>query len=389
MADKQTQLAHLGRHPRHHKGAVNTPVVRTSTILFDDYASYLASETGKATGVTYGRHGTDTRHHLETTLATLDGMEKAFLLPSGVSAITFALSAFVQPGDHILMVDSVYGPTRLYCDRELKRLGVEVTYYDPLIGAGIEDLFRETTRLVFTESPGSVTFEVQDIPAIAKVAHRNNALVLEDNTWATPLAPTPAGLGVDVIIHSLTKYACGHSDVLMGGVTASGAAAKTLEKHYKLMGHAVSPDDCYFISRGLRTLAVRVKEQEQTALRLAEWFAARPETLRVLHPAFASCPGHEFWKRDIGQSCGLFAAVIKPYSEDSLANMLDNMKYFAMGYSWGGYESLLIPLNPAPFRTATRWPEDGVLLRVHAGLEAPQDLIEDLEAGFERLNAGA
>lgn len=389
MADKRTQLAHLGRQKGSHKGAVNTPVVRTSTILFDDYASYMAAEGGEAKTLTYGRHGTDTRHDLEATIATLDGMEKAFLTPSGVSAITFAISAFVQPGDHILMVDSVYGPTRLYCDRELKRLGVDVTYYDPMIGAGIEDLFCATTRVVFTESPGSVTFEVQDIPAIAKVAHRNNAIVLEDNTWATPLAPTPAGLGVDVIIHSLTKYACGHSDVLMGGVTASGAAAKTLTKHYKIMGHSVSPDDCYLIARGLRTLAVRVKEQEQTGLKLAQWFAERPETLRVLHPAFESCPGHEFWKRDIGMSCGLFAAVIKPHSQGVIANMMDGLKYFAMGYSWGGYESLLIPLNPKLFRTATDWPEDGVLLRVHAGLEAAEDLIADLEAGFERLNAGA
>lgn len=396
MTNKITQLVHLGRNPQVHAGAVNTPVVRTSTILFEDYETYLATETGesktyldtkKGKQLTYGRHGTATRHDLEATLAALDGMERAFLCPSGLGAITFAISVFVKPGDHVLIADTVYGPTRVYCNHELKRLGVDVTFYDPMIGAGIDDLFRENTRLVYVESPGSITFEVQDVPAIAKAAHRNNAIVLADNTWATPLAPTPAGLGVDVIIHSLTKYVCGHSDVLMGAATASGNHAKTLEKHYKVIGFSVSPDDCYLISRGLRTLAVRVKQQEKTALQLAEWFAARPETQRVLHPAFKSCPGHEFWKRDIGMSSGLFAAIIKPYSQEELSSMLDNMQLFAMGFSWGGYESLLIPLNPTNARTATKWADDNVLLRVHAGLESVEDLIDDLEAGFARLNA--
>lgn len=387
MADKKTRLVHLGRHPHAHHGAVNTPIVRTSTILFADYADYRAAGTGESKRTAYGRHGTETRHELETALATLDGMERTFLCPSGLAAITFAISAFVRPGDHVLVADSVYGPTRAYCDQELKRLGIDTTYYDPAIGGGIGDLFRENTKLVYVESPGSVTFEVQDIPAIADAAHRNHAVVLADNTWSTPLAPTPAGLGVDVIIHSLTKYASGHSDVLMGAVSASGSHAKTLDRHYRTVGHSVSPDDCYLIARGLRTLAVRVKEQERNGLRLAEWFAGRPETRQVLHPAMESCPGHEFWKRDIGMSCGLFSAVINPYPEESLANMLDNMHYFAMGFSWGGYESLLIPLDPAPYRTATKWREDGLLLRVHAGLEDVDDLIADLEEGFARLNA--
>lgn len=387
MTDKKTQLTHLGRTPHAHEGTVNTPIARTSTILFPTVAEFWAAEAGTSDAIIYGRHGTSTRHHLAATIAKLDGMEKAFLCPSGVSAITFAMSAFLQPGDHVLMVDSVYGPTRLYCDRELKRLGIETTYYDPSIGSGISDLFRETTKVVFVESPGSVTFEVQDIPALAEVAHRNNAVVLADNTWATPLAPTPTGLGVDVIIHSLTKYACGHSDVIMGGVTASGKHAKLLEKHYKLLGLAVSPDDCYAVARGLRTLSVRVKEQEKSALKLAEWLASRPEVKRVLHPAMESCPGHAFWKRDIGMSCGLFAVVIKPCSKEALAAMLDNMRLFAMGFSWGGYESLMIPCDPSHFRTATKWQEDGVLLRIHAGLEDVDDLIEDLSDGFDRLNA--
>ena len=387
--DKRTQLVHLGRTPDNHKGAVNTPVIRTSTILFDSYSEYLAAGTGESKRTSYGRHGTDTRHDLETTLAALDGMEKAFICPSGVSAIVLAIGAFLKTGDHLLMVDTVYGPTRMYCDVELKRMGIETTYYSPEMGANIEDLFRETTRMVFVESPGSITFEVQDVPAIAEVAHRNNAIVLADNTWATPLAPTPAGLGVDVIIHSLTKYVCGHSDVLMGCVSASGNHAKKISTHYKIMGYSVSADDCYLVSRGLRTLHVRVKEQEKNALKLAQWFASRPESLRVLHPAFESCQGHEFWKRDIGMSCGLFAVIIKPYSQAALANMFNSMRLFAMCFSWGGYESLLITLDPSISRTALPWKEEGVVLRVHAGLESADDLIADLEAGFARLNAGA
>lgn len=397
MTSKATQLVHLGRHPEQHRGAVNTPVIRTSTILFEDYETYLSAETGESKTyltakdnrkkLVYGRHGTDTRHDLEATLAALDGMERTFLCPSGLGAITFAISAFVKPGDHVLVADTVYGPTRVYCANELKRLGVEVTFYDPTIGAGIENLFRASTKIIYVESPGSITFEVQDIPAIAEVAHRNGIVVLSDNTWATPLAPTPAGLGVDVIIHSLTKYASGHSDVLMGAVSAKGVLASRLEKHYKLLGLSVSPDDCYLVSRGLRTLEVRVRQQEKNGLKLAEWFAARPETRRVLHPALPTCPGHEFWKRDIGMSCGLFAAVIRPYSEAALAYMLDHMRFFAMGFSWGGYESLMIPLNPTNARTATKWAEDGILLRIHAGLESAEDLIEDLEEGFARLNA--
>lgn len=392
MANRRTQLVHSGRHPEQHKGAVNTPVVRTSTILFKDYAEYDAAENGyfraganEVRRHTYGRHGTDTRHDLEDQLAALAGAERTFLCPSGLSAVTFALMSVLKPGDHLLMVDTAYGPTRAFCDKELKRLGIDVTYYDPMAGAGIAHLFRETTRAVYVESPGSITFEVQDIPAIAEVAHRNNIAVLADDTWGTFLAPSVLGLGVDIAIQSLTKYAGGHSDILMGSVSASGAWVKQLERTYKLYGYSVSPDDCYLVQRGMRTLAVRLEQQEKNGLALAEWLRTHPKTQALLHPAFPSCPGHEHWKRDIGRSCGLFAIIVPPCTEAGLANLLDNMRYFAMGFSWGGYESLMIPLNPANARTATRWPHEGQLLRIHAGLEHVDDLIADLDAGLKRL----
>lgn len=386
MADKKTLLAHIGRSPKAHRGAVNTPVVRTSTIIFDDYAALSRVESGKEQNY-YGRFGTATRHDLESQLAALEGTEHSFLCPSGLAAIAFTLNSLLNSGDHVLVADSVYGPTRSFCDKELKRLGVETTYYDPLIGSGIRALLRPNTRVIYLESPGSVTFEVQDTPAIVAVAKQHDILTIADNTWATPLATSPIALGVDVVIHALTKYVCGHSDVLMGAVNASGAVAKRLAQQHRLYGIHVSPDDCALVQRGLRTLGARLEMQERSALKVAEWFAKRPETRRVLHPAFSSCPGHEAWKRDIGQSSGLFSVILNPYSKESIAKMLDEMRYFAMGFSWGGYESLILPLNPENYRTATPWTEDGLLLRLQIGLESVEDLIADLEEGLARLNA--
>ncbi|MGB1539678.1 MAG: PLP-dependent transferase, partial [Rickettsiales bacterium] len=289
----------------------------------------------------------------------------------------------------VLVADTVYDPCRKYCDAELKRLGVAVTYYDPMAGDEIGSLFQPNTKAIYLESPGSMTFEVQDTRKLAEIAHQHGALVLADCTWATPLAPSPFSLGIDVNIQALTKYACGHADVLMGAITVKGKLAKQLETQYKHYGMNVSPDDCYLMLRGLRTLAVRVEQQEQTGLKLAEWFKARPETRRVLHPAFESCPGHAHWKRDIGRSCGLFSVIIDPYDKKALAAMFDGFKIFGMGFSWGGFESLLIALDPKSIRTAKPWVEEGVLLRIHAGLEAPEDLIAELEEGFKRLNAAA
>lgn len=386
MVDKRTLLAHSGRHPHLHRGAVNTPVVRTSTVIFEDYSALLRAESGQEKN-SYGRYGTATRQDLEAQLAELEGMERSFLCPSGLGAIAFTLSAFLKPGDHVLMPDCVYGPTRTFCDRELARLNISTTYYDPLIGAAIASLMQENTRIVYVESPGSVTFEVQDIPAIAKVAHAGNALVVADNTWATPLAPSPVALGVDVIIHAITKYIGGHSDILMGCVNASGAHAQVLAQHHRLYGHHISPDDCALVQRGLRTLAVRLDAQEKTGLQIAEWFASRRETRKLLHPAFPDCPGHAEWKRDIGRSSGLFSVVLDAYPKESVARMMDGMEYFAMGFSWGGYESLMMPLHPKHYRTAVPWTDNGLLLRLQIGLESVEDLIADLDAGLKRLTA--
>lgn len=386
MTDKKTLLVHLGRHPENHRGAVNTPVVRTSTVIFDDYSGLQRAESGQEKN-SYGRYGTITRQDLEAQLAALEGTESSFLCPSGLGAIAFTLNSLLSPGEHVLIPDCAYGPTRAFCDKELKRLGIETTYYDPLVGSEIVNLTKENTKVIYLESPGSVTFEVQDTPAIVAVAKERGILTVADNTWATPLAPSPITLGVDAVIHAITKYICGHSDILMGVVNASGAVAKRLAQQHRLYGLHVSPDDCALVQRGLRTLAARVEAQEKSALKVAEWFAGRPETRRVLHPAFPSCPGHEAWKRDIGQSSGLFSVVLKPYSKEAVERMLNGLEYFAMGFSWGGYESLILPLNPKAYRTAVPWTEDGLLLRLHVGLESVDDLIADLEAGLNRLNA--
>jgi cystathionine beta-lyase len=283
------------------------------------------------------------------------------------------------------MTDSVYQPVRTFCDRFLKRFGVETTYYDPLAGAGIAALIRPNTRVVYLESPGSLTFEVQDVPAIAEAAHAAGALVIFDNTWATPLCCKPLRLGADVVVHAATKYLVGHSDAMLGVVVASAALWRKIKLNGHGMGFAAAPDDCYLALRGLRTLSVRLRRHEASALALARWLALRPEVERLLHPALPGDPGHALWKRDFTGACGLFGVVLKPCPEPALAAMLDGLKLFGMGFSWGGYESLILPAKPAQLRTATQWEAAGPTLRIHAGLEDPQDLIADLEAGFARL----
>ncbi len=380
-----TRLAHAGREPARQHGFVNTPIYRGSTVLFSTMASLEAN----AQDFTYGRLGTPTVKALEMAIAEIEGGHRTLLTPSGLSAIATALIAFVSAGDEILVADSVYRPNRRFCDNVLKRLGVTTIYYDPLIGAGIERLITEKTRVVFAESPGSQTFEVQDIPAIAAAAHAARPVVILDNTWATPLYFKPFAHGVDVSIQAATKYIVGHADAMLGAITATEEASRAVEKTHDELGLCPGPEDVYLGLRGLRSLGVRLERHQKSGLEIARWLAGRPEVARVLHPALPSDPGHALWKRDFTGASGLFSVVLKPCSQAAVAAMLDGLTLFGMGYSWGGFESLILPFDPSAYRTATAWQADGPALRLHIGLEDVEDLKADLEAGFARLGLRA
>ena len=382
-----TQVAHLGRDPRQHLGAVNTPVYRATTILFDTVAELEAAERGEYRGITYGLHGLPTVTDLQAAIAQLDGGYAALAVPSGLAAITLALLGTTRAGDHVLVTDAVYGPTRRFCDNQLKRFGVEVSYYDPLAGTAIERQFKSNTRVVFTESPGSLTFEVQDVPAIAEVAHAKGALVMLDNTWATPLGFPAFARGVDISLHAGTKYLGGHSDVLIGLVVCSEAAYRGLHRLWTDMGVSASSDDAFLALRGLRTLAVRLERHTQNALTIAQWLRERPEVDEVIFPALPGSRGHELWKRDFTGACGLFGVILKPVAKTRVDAMLDSLQLFKMGWSWGGFESLIIPANVERAKRTIRWDTGGPYLRLHVGLESVDDLIADLAAGFERLHA--
>lgn len=387
-AQKDTILSHAGRNPQGNHGIVNPPVYHCSTVLFPTVAELEASDRNPFEGVHYGRMGTPTSYAFEEAVAELEGAHKAVSVGSGLSAIATALLAFTKAGDHVLIADSVYGPTRRFANDTLAPYGVEVEFYDPTIGAGIAPLLRSNTSVVFLESPGSLTFEVQDVPAIAAAARAAGATVIIDNTWATPLLFQPLRHGVDVSIHSATKYIVGHADAMLGVISCADEQHwLAVKKAATRTGACAGPDDLYLGLRGLRTLSVRLKQHEASALALAHWLAKRPEVARVLHPALPDCPGHALWKRDIGASSGLFSVVMKtPVPKVALAAMLDHMELFGMGYSWGGFESLILPVRPGAIRTATRWNETGTVLRLHAGLEAADDLITDLDRAFARLN---
>jgi cystathionine beta-lyase len=320
-------------------------------------------------------------------MAALEGGHASLAVPSGLAAITLALLATTRPGDHVLVTDSVYGPTRRFCEQQLKRFGVEVSYYDPLVGAAIEREFRASTRLVFTESPGSLSFEVQDLPAIAAVAHRRGALVLLDNTWATPLGFPAFARGADISLHAGTKYLGGHSDVLVGLVTCNAQTFPPMHRLWTDMGVAASSDDCFLALRGLRTLGLRLERHTQSALGLARWLRERPEVDEVIFPALEGSRGHELWRRDFSGACGLFGVILKPVAKARVDAMLDGLRLFRMGWSWGGFESLIIPAHPERARSATRWEAAGPYLRLHVGLEDPHDLLADLGSGFDRLRA--
>lgn len=378
----ETKVVHLGREPFEQHGFVNPPVYRGSTVLYKT----LDAINSRKQPYTYGRRATPTTRALEDAITDLEGGAATILTSSGLGAVSTALLAFVTAGDHILITDSAYQPGRAFADRMLKRLGVETTYYDPHLGADIAKLFRPNTRLVLVESPGSQTFEMQDIPAIANAAHARDIWVLADNTWATPLFCKPLALGADVSIQAATKYIVGHADAMLGAVTANTRAARLLDHAKEALGTCPGSEETYLGLRGLRTLSVRLQQHQKSALAVAEWLAARPEVDRVLYPALPSDPGHALWKRDYTGASGLFGAVLKPVSETALAAFLDGLKMFGMGYSWGGYESLVIPFDPTSYRTATKWIGPGPALRFHIGLEAVEDLLRDLDAGFERLN---
>lgn len=376
-----TRLSHAGRDPARFHGFVNTPIYRGSTVLYPTLDTLLADDQEYS----YGRLGTPTVRALQDALAELEGGHATLLTPSGLSAIATAIQSFVSSGDHILVSDSVYRPTRRFCDTVLKRLGVTTTYYDPVIGGGIAELLTERTKLVFTESPGSQTFEVQDIPAIAEAAHAAGAEVIMDNTWATPLFFRPFDHGVDVVVHAATKYIVGHADAMLGVITTAESAAGPVAKTHDILGLCPGPEDVYLGLRGLRTMQVRLQRHQESALALADWLAQRPEVERVIHPAWPDHPGHALWKRDFLGSSGLFAIVLKPVSHKALAAMVDGLDLFGMGYSWGGYESLILPFDPTAYRTATTWQVEGPALRLHVGLEDIEDLKADLDAGFARL----
>jgi len=383
----ETEVVHLGRDPAKHQGAVNTPVYRASTMVFPTLDDLEASAAGTYAGIGYGLHGLPTLTDLQSAVARLEGGTRGFAVPSGLAATTLPLLALTKAGDRVLITDSVYGPTRRFAMNTLERYGVEVAFYDPLAGAAIEQAMTANTRVVFVESPGSLSFDVQDVPAIAAVAHRHGAVVVMDNSWATPLGFRSFDHGVDVSVHAATKYIGGHSDVLLGLIVCNDATTEPMHRIWTDMGVAVSTDDAFLGLRGLRTLATRLERHQASALRVATWLRSRPEVREVLYPALPGARGHELWKRDFRLATGLFTIVLHPGpTRERFAAMLDRMRLFRMGWSWGGFESLIIPTDPDRLRTASRFDAGGPCLRLHIGLEDPDDLIADLEHGLDRLS---
>jgi len=388
---EETSVVHSGLHPERHHGAVNPPVFHASTILSETVAEFRRRRQDwilDQPGTYYGRFGTPTIEALQEAIAALEGGHRSVVYPSGLAACAGALLAFLSAGDHLLMSDTVYGPTRNFANGFLKRFGVSTTFFDPLAWRSIESLIRPETRVIYLESPGSLTFEVQDVPAIAEAARRRGITVIADNTWGTPLYFKPFAHGVDVSVQAATKYIVGHSDAMLGAITCTKEAWPRLKRSTHELGQTAGPDDVYLGQRGLRTLAVRLKQHWKAGVALAEWIARQPEVERVLHPALPGDPGHALWKRDFTGACGLFGVVLKEgVTERALSSMIDGLELYGIGSSWGGFESLIVPFDPRETRTATQWPHKGPCFRIHAGLENEEDLIADLEAGFRRLRA--
>lgn len=382
-----TALIHAGRHPEQFQGAVNPPVYRTSTVLMRDIADWEEKQRRQATDdepvLAYGRYGTPTSRSLQEAVAEIEGGYKGFVYPSGIAACTTAILSCVATGGHILLPDSVYGPVRRLAGGLLARMGVRSDFYDPAIGSGIAALMKPETCLVYVEAPGSLTFEMQDIPAIAEAAHRHGAVVIMDNTWATPLYFKPFEKGVDISVHAATKYITGHSDAMLGVATATRELYGRLKDVTLELGQIAGPDDCYVGQRGLRTLHVRLERHFRSGLALAEWLQRQPEVTQVIHPALPGDPGNALWKRDFTGACGLFAFVLDETCADKRDAFAGALTLFGVGGSWGGFESLIMPVRPQ--RTATVWPHKGPCFRLHAGLEDVDDLIADLDRAFQLL----
>lgn len=378
----ETLLTHAGSKPDEYHGAVNVPPHRMSTIVFRTYEEF---EKVPNVPYSYGRAGTPSSAAFEEGIAAIEGAYRSVATCSGLSAILTALMAFTQAGDHILITDNCYGPSRKSCEEILRRFGVDIEYYPPLIGADIEKLFRPNTKLVFMEAPGSLTFEVQDVGAITAAAKKAGIKTAIDNSWATPLFFRPITFGIDVSVMSATKYVSGHSDVMLGVVSANEEAWPQVKRAALMLGLCGGSEELYLGLRGLRTLNVRLRQHEKNALDIARWLSQQPEVKRVHHPALLSCPGHENWKKYYKGSSGTFGIILHQTDRAKIAAMLDGMEFFNLGFSWGGFESLLFPEQPKPIRTAETWTEEGFSLRLHIGLEDVEDIRRDLAAGLKRL----
>ncbi|WP_454739945.1 cystathionine beta-lyase [Cupriavidus necator] len=377
-----TELLHTGRNPAAHFGLVNTPICRGSTILANSLEEWEARKTPENPMASYGRFGTPTTRAFEEAICEIEGGYRSIVFPSGLSACVHALLAFVQTGDHVLISDSVYGPTRAFADKVLTRMGITVEYFDPLIGAGISTLLKPNTSVVYVESPGSMTFEVQDIPAIAKASHRVGAYVVLDNTWATPLFFKPFEHDVDVSVHAATKYIVGHSDALLGVATANHRAWPLLQAGAHDFGQTAGPDDLYLALRGLRTMKMRLERHQANGIELAERLKKHPGVAQVIHPALPGDTGHELWKRDFLGASGLFGIQLRAISYEQMSVFFERLSLFGIGLSWGGFESLVLPVSQ-PTRAVRAWNKSGQLLRVHAGLENVDDLFADFSSALD------